>query len=234
MGERYWLWVGARLLVGVAIVAWAMSYLGTGSGEKEFQKSLDAMKQVHSFRATYSATPAANQHSDMLWEVDCNRGILHSLSHTVATFTDPPTEYRQDDVNVMGQEYTRQADGSWGKPSFATAAGSARWVCQNLVQGADGNFLPQFATMIRRGIIQKGDKKTVNGVRCREWLVTMKGGLRGLEHDTICLGLDDHLPYEVTVDWENSRETFSDYNASLQIEIPEGAVQPAKSSTETN
>ena len=27
--------------------------------------------------------------------------------------------------------------------------------------------------MIKRGV-QKGDKKTVNGVRCCEWLVTMK------------------------------------------------------------
>jgi len=62
MGERYWLWVGARLLVALAVMAWALSYLGTGSGEKEFQKTLDAMKQVHSFRVAYSATPP-NQHN---------------------------------------------------------------------------------------------------------------------------------------------------------------------------
>ena len=61
--------------------------------------------------------------------------------------------------------------------------------------------MPQIATMIQRGILQKGDKKTVNGVRCREWLVTMKGAPSGLEHDTVCLGLEDHLPYEMTVDW---------------------------------
>jgi hypothetical protein len=81
--------------------------------------------------------------------------------------------------------------------------------------------------MIQRGILQKGDKKTVNGVRCREWLVTMKGGFSGLEHDTICLGLDDHLPYELSVDFENSHTSFSDYNTAITFDLPEAAVQPA-------
>jgi hypothetical protein len=51
MGDRYWLWMGARLLAAVAIVAWAASYLGTGSGEKEF---LDSLGQKHpSHHQTY-------------------------------------------------------------------------------------------------------------------------------------------------------------------------------------
>jgi hypothetical protein len=88
--------------------------------------------------------------------------------------------------------------------------------------------------MIKRGVIQKGDKKTMNGVRCREWLVTMKGGMTGLEHDTVCIGLDDHLPYEVTVDWAHSHSTFSDYNTPLQFDLPEAAVQPASATTGSN
>ena len=88
--------------------------------------------------------------------------------------------------------------------------------------------------MIKRGILQKGDKKTVNGVRCREWLVTMKGGFSGLEHDTVCLGLDDHLPYDLTVDWEHSHYSFSDYNAPINIEVPEAAVQPASTASQSN
>jgi hypothetical protein len=98
----------------------------------------------------------------------------------------------------------------------------------------DSNLLPQIATMIKRGLLQKGDKKTVNGVRCREWLVTMKGGTRGLEHDTVCLGLEDHLPYEMTVDWENSRTSFSDYNGTIQFDGPEAALQPASNRAGSN
>ena len=69
------------------------------------------------------------------------------------------------------------------------------------------------------------DKKTVNGVRCREWLVTMRGAPGGLEHDTVCLGLEDGLPYEATIDWQHARANFSDYNAPIQFDLPEAAVQ---------
>jgi hypothetical protein len=96
------------------------------------------------------------------------------------------------------------------------------------------NLMPPIATMIKRGILQKGDKKTVNGVRCREWLVTMKGGTSGLEHDTVCLGLEDHLPYELTVDWAHSRSWFSDYNAAISFDVPEAAVQPTSVTSGSN
>jgi hypothetical protein len=111
---------------------------------------------------------------------------------------------------------------------------SAKPFCSKLAQGVDSNLLPEIATMIQRGILQKGDKKTVNGVRCREWLVTMKGGASGLEHDTVCLGLDDHLPYELTVDWEHARTLFSDYNAPIHFDLPEAALQSASANAESN
>lgn len=226
MGDRYWLWVGARLLVGVAIVAWAFSYLNTnGSGEKEFQKTVDAMKQVHSFRAAFVGSIGAQQ-NEMLWEVDCTRDLMHYQWHYVAAASNPPSEINQDQVHVGFTQYDRHTDGSWVPSKYPNRA-SAKGFCSNLAQGGDTNVFPPFATMIKRGIIQKGDKKTVNGVRCREWKVTLKGGTSGLEHDTVCLGLDDHLPYEMTVDWAHSRSTYSDYNATLQIDAPEAALQPA-------
>jgi len=225
MGDRYWLWVGARLLVGVAIVAWAGSYLGTGSGEKEFQKTLDAMKQVHSFRAASTTNQVGVQQNEMLWEVDCNRDILHHQTHMVMTGSNSG-EINSDELYVKGREYNRKSDGSWSTNQYGYQGGSPKWYCANLAQGTDTNLLPEIATMIKRGIIQKGDKKTVNGVRCREWLVTLKGGMTGLEHDTVCLGLEDRLPYEMTVDWAHSRSVFSDYNSPLPIDVPEVAEQP--------
>jgi hypothetical protein len=224
--DRYWLWVGARLVVAAVIVGWAASSLMPGSGEKEFQKTLDAMKQIHSFRAAYAGNPAASLHNEFLWEIDCDHDLAHFQQRIVQKTTVPPSESIRDEVHAGGHDYERKSDGSWTSGQYVTS-GSARQFCTNLAQGTDSNVLPQIATMIRRGVIQKGDKKTVNGVRCREWLVTMKGGYRGLEHDTVCLGLDDHLPYELTVDWENSRTSFSDYNTSIHFDLPEAALQPA-------
>jgi hypothetical protein len=223
MRSRYWMWLVVRLLVGVAIILWAVSFLSPGNGEKEFQKTLDAMKQVHSFRASFSGSPGT-QHNEMMMEVDCDRNLLHEQSHFVDTASDHTVDMSQDEMRVADHTYRRASDGSWTQAGTAYQGATAKWFCGNLAQGTDSHVLPSMATMIRRGVIQKGDKKTVNGVRCREWLVTMKNGTANLAHETVCLGLEDHLPYEMTVDWEHSRSTFSDYNA-VRIDVPEDALQ---------
>jgi len=233
MGERYWVWIVVRLAVGVAIVAWAASYLTAGGGEKEFQKTLEAMKQVHSFRVAFSAHPGT-QRNEMLWEVDCNRDILHYQMHVVETDADRAADVSQDEIQVANHEFNRQSDGAWSESKYGSGQNSAKRYCRNLAEGSDSYLFPQIATMIKRGILQKGDKKTVNGVRCREWLVAMKGAPSGLEHDTVCLGLADHLPYELTVDWTASRSLFSDYNAPIQFDLPEAALQAASTSTGSN
>jgi len=231
MGQRYWLWLGARLLAGLVLLVWAASYIGSGNGEKEFQKTLEAMKQVKSFRVAFTSNMGI-QTSEMLWEVDCDRDIVHHQMHVVQT---SPTfqEIKQDQLVVSGREYDRYGDGRWSPSRYATG-GTAKNYCGTLAQGADSGVIPQIGTMIKRGVIQKGDKKTVNGVRCREWLVTLRGGPARLEHDTVCIGLDDHLPYEVTVDWAHSHSTFSDYNTPLQFDLPEATVQPASATTGSN
>src|SRR5262249_55919214 len=137
----------------------------------------------------------------------------------------------RDELHVGALQYDHQADDSWSRVNYNTG-NTPKGFCRNLAQGTDTNLMPPIATMIKRGILQKGDKKTVNGVRCREWLVTMKGGYSGLEHDTVCLGLDDHLPYEMTVDYQHSRTTFSDYN-SLQLQLPEATLQSASATSES-
>jgi hypothetical protein len=231
MGNRNLTGIGMRLIVAAVIVGAAMTYAGRGSGEEEFQKSLDALRQVHSFRVAFSETPAQNMHNDKSWEVDCARDLVHYQGHLVGTGNDNPHDVTEDQFSVGGRNFELRVDGSWTPMKIPRPynLAPAKLFCDGLAQGTDTNILPSIATMIKRGIIQKGDKKTVNGVRCREWLVTMKGGRTrtGLEHDTVCLGLEDHLPYELTVDWENSRSTFSDYNAAIPFDIPEAAVQPA-------
>jgi len=236
MREHGWAWMVGRLLAILILGLWGASFFGKGSGEKEFQKTLDALKQVHSFRASYSGMPSGYLHNDLLWEVDCEREIVHQQRHIRSTpaSTDPPIDMKEDEFYVAGKQYERMSDGAWSQMRVAWQGGSAKWYCVNLGQGADSDVLPPIATMLQRGILQKGDKKTVNGVRCREWLVTIKGPLANLEHDTVCIGLEDHLPYEMTVDWQGSHSSFSDYNTTIQFDLPEAAVQPAAAPTNSN
>lgn len=228
MEGRYWIWLVIRLLVAVAIVGWAASYLTPGgSGEKEFQKTLEAMKQIRSVRVSTVADPRSTQHSEISWELVCGQDAYRYRSHLVISDADHPYELNQEEIHVGSVKYEHKPDDSWQAHQYAAGVMAASTVCGRLAQGTETRWLPDVATMIRRAIIQKGDKKKVNGVRCREWLVTMKGGFSGLEHDTLCLGLDDHLPYEMTVDYEHSRTTFSDYNSPFQIELPPAALQAA-------
>lgn len=227
MGGRYWVWLAARLAIGIAIIAWALSYVGSGNGEKEFRTTIDAMRNVQSFRVTMTAGQDQAQHQDLLWEVDCNRDILHFKRHLVDPSRDPAVDFQQDQLVVAGTEYDRQADGSWARPSGYGAPSSAKGYCNALKQGVDSHVLPEIYTMLDRGVLQKGSKKTVNGVRCREWQVTLRGGTARFEHDTVCIGIEDHLPYEMTTDWDHSHALYSDYNSAIAFDAPEAEVQPA-------
>jgi hypothetical protein len=232
MGRRYWVWLGARVLAGLIVILWAISYLRPGSAEKEFQKTLDAMKQVHSFRAAYTGNPNATQHSDILWEVDCNRGILHYQYHDVST--NPPTEMSRDELTVAGHMYQRKDDGSWKRGGYTREGTSTKWYCVNLAQGTNTNLLPDVATMIKRAILDKGDEKIVNGVHCREWKITLRMGRPELEHDSVCLGVEDHLPYEMITNSGQGHYSYSDYNTSIPFDLPDAAVQPASATAGSN
>ena len=42
----------------------------------------------------------------------------------------------------------------------------------------------------------------------------------------MCIGLEDHLPYEMTVE-DAGRYTYTDYNRPLQIDAPDFVLQSA-------
>ena len=233
--ERYWLWMGARLLAALVVILGAVFYVtGMNKGEKEFQKTLDAMKQVKSFRAAYIADPMATEHSEALWEVDCNRGILRHVDHRVESSTNPPTEWNRDELMAAGKKYERKDGGDWSPDGYAPENYSAKYYCVNLAQGTDTRVLPDVATIIHRAILDEGDKKTINGVRCREWKLTMRAPRAELAHATVCIGLEDHLPYEVTTDYNRARYEYSDYNREIQFDLPEAVVQATGAGSSTN
>ncbi|HYA22509.1 MAG TPA: hypothetical protein VEF05_00020 [Terriglobales bacterium] len=224
-------WIGAILLAGAFF--WGVGYVvSPNSGDTEFQKMLEAMKQVKCFRGVYVGSAASTQHSERLWEVDCNRGILHKQSHEQTGAN--PVEMVDDEFLVgSDQKYTRNSDGSWEKTKYESKLYSASWYCDNLAQGTIRDLLPDVRAMLRSASIGKGDKKTVNGVRCQDWNFTMQSastqGLKG----SVCIGLEDHLPYEMTRD-NGDRYSYTDYNRSLQFDAPEDILQAAGSTGGSN
>jgi len=232
MNNLRWLWIGAALLAAGAVFWGVGQAVNPSSGDTEFKAALESMKQVKSFRGTYIESASSPQHSERLWEVDCNRVIVHQQSHDSQGNSGSPFEMKQDELLVGDHIYTRDRDGSWESAGDAGPTYSAKWYCDNLAQGTVRDLLPDILTMTRHAVIGKGDKKTVNGVRCREWNFAMRSAVNA-QQGSVCIGVDDHLPYEMTTE-NGGRYSYSDYNRPIQIEAPEAVLQSASSTAGSN
>ena len=232
MGNRSWLWMGASLLIG-GVIIWAVGQaVNPSSGDTEFKKTLESIKQVKSFRGAYIESASSSQHSERLWEVDCNQVIVHQQSHDAQSNADSPFEMKEEELLVGDQRYTRDRDGSWENNGFAGERYSAKWYCDNLARGTVRDLLPDMYTLISHAMTEKGDMKTVNGVRCQEWKFAVRTAVLA-EDGSMCIGLDDHLPYEMTTK-NGGHYSYSDYNRPIQFEAPAAVLQPASSTGGSN
>jgi hypothetical protein len=224
MLNRRNLWIAASLLAAGAVFWGVGQAVNPSSGDTEFQKTLQAMEQVKSFRGAYSDS----SHSERLWEVDCNRVIVHQQSREEGN---SDSAFHNDELLVGDQRYTRDSNGSWENTGYAGDRYSAKWYCENIARGTVRDLLPDLRTMVSHAMTEKGDKKTVNGVRCREWKFAIRTPLSA-QGGSMCLGLDDHLPYQMTMDGGNY--TYSDYNRPIQFDVPDAVLQPANSTSGSN
>jgi len=225
------LWIGAILLGGLCF--WAVGYVvSPNSGDVEFQKMLEAMKQVKSFRGTYVGGAPSTTRSERLWEVDCTRGIVHKRSQALPNAANA-AEMTEDQF-LVGSDlmYTHTSDGSWEKSKYASKLFSASWYCENIAQGTVRDLLPDVRVMLRHATFGKGDKKTVNGVRCQDWNFAMHSATSG-QRGSVCVGLEDHLPYEMTTD-DVGHYSYADYNRPLPFDAPDAVLQSASATDGSN
>jgi hypothetical protein len=232
MGNRRWLWMGATLLAA-GLIFWGVGQaVNPSGGDMEFKKTLESIKQVKSFRGAYIESASGSQHSERLWEVDCNQVIVHQQSHDSQGSSDSAFEMTGDELLVGEQRYSRDSDGSWENRGYAGERYSAKWYCDNLARGTVRDLLPDMYTMVSHAITEKGDKKTVNGVRCQEWKFAVRTAVLA-EDGSMCIGLDDHLPYEITTK-NGGHYSYSDYNRPIQFEAPAAVLQSASSTGGSN
>lgn len=228
MGNSRWLWrIASLLLAGVVFLAIGKA-VGPSSGDTEFRKAQESIKQIKSFRGAYSAGEPSAGLSERLWEVDCNRVIVHERSDDSQTNTESPSQMKEDELLVDEQRYIRAGNGPWENSEYVGAR-TAKWYCGRLAEGTATGLLPDMSTLLSHAITEKRDKKTVNGVRCQEWKFDLRTAVSS-RLGAICIGVDDHLPYEMTLD--GGHYFYSDYNQPIQFDVPETILQPASSSAD--
>ena len=231
MANRRGLWIVGGLLLAGGIFWGVGQAVGPSSGDTEFNKMLEAMQQVKTFRGTYDEGTSGSQRVAKLWEVDCNRIIVHEQFQDSRSGSDSAFEMKEEELLVGDQRYMRDSNGAWENTGDAGLRDSAKWYCENIARGAMRDLMPDVRTLLSHGISEKGDIKTANGVRCREWkfdIRTVMSSRKG----SVCIGVVDHLPYEMTMD--GGHYFYSDYNQPIQFDVPEAVLQPANSTGGSN
>lgn len=101
-------------------------------------------------------------------------------------------------------------DAAWGSENDYSPEPDFAATCSALSGGGTGYPFPDFQKLQGQSVITNKGTKKVNGVRCRQWQVQVVKIMRR-EDIMICLGTKDHLPYEISGEFQ-PHLTFSDYN----------------------
>jgi hypothetical protein len=232
--NRRGLWIGATLLLA-GVIFWAVGQaVNPSDGDTELKNTLEAIKHVKSFRGAYLDSAS---HSERLWEVDCDKVIVHQQSHAslqagMQAGSDPASEMKEDVFLVGENRFVRDQNGSWENEGAVGPRFSAKWYCDNIARGTVRDLLPDLYTMVGHAMTERGDKKTVNGARCRDWKFDIKTPLSS-QKGSMCIGMDDHLPYELTME-NGGHYSYSDYNRPIQFDAPDAVLQTASSTSESN
>lgn len=194
---RFWTWLIARLMVALLVVGGAYCvFVLPSSGEEELHRAIDALKRVRAVHYSMVAdTPS--QHTEEQADLVCAQ-VLRS----------------------HGQDYRSQDNSGWMQESSGLEA--AELSCKSLQQGNSAWVVPDLNQMLEHGVIEKGDKKKVDGAVCREWKVTTRAG-DYFEHRTLCIGVDDHLPKEMQGGDGARRWTYA-FDIPIRIEPPTNLV----------
>jgi hypothetical protein len=220
---RFWTWLLARLLAVAVILGLALWYRMPDSGQREFRRSIEALKKVNSFHYQMVADVAA-QYTEQEGDLGCSGDVFREATHVVTHGREKDFSFDTGVIRTGGQQYHLE-NGLWTRGQ--EDGRSVQRMCQDLVAGENPSILPSFDQMTEHGIIEKRGKKTVNGGLCREWRVTVRSRPGPMlshspddyEHRILCIGVDDHLPREMASSTSSAHWTYA-FNVPVNIDIP--------------
>ena len=202
----------ARLVMAVVLVGGLIWWLMPGRGEEEFVDAQNALRKVRSWRvqATFESPDQSHR---MLIEFACP-----SQDHTRrdVTFKDGHSPFHLETTHIGLEGFERMPNGQWKRRNGEFGPGYT--VCRALLQGQDMEPMPPLLLFLKRGVIRKGERTTVGGAPCREWKVQVMVGPGQLETESICLGVEDHLPRRRIA--KDREYIYYDWNSPVEIEAP--------------
>ena len=204
------------MVLGALVIYWALP----DSGTSELKKMRSAMESARSWRIdTIVSEPTKKLQSTV--EVYCPSRV-HEVTNASREEGGSQFEESSESYWIEGTLYAKK-DLQW------VTSQEQRSRTASCVYGPRSTdvLLDRLDSVISMGKIRKGDKRSVNGDLCRDWIASVRAPTGWREDFRVCVG-DDGLPREVFTPDRQMVETYSEWNVPIRIEAPIAiGMQPA-------
>lgn len=207
--------LGARIVAGITAPF--------TNGNTEIQRTIDARKNVKSFRMKTLLQLHPGRPLETIVEVSCPDR---------ERFTTTIGDKAFHAVRIGSKAYTEQQNGTWSvqdtpaqgwAPCGDNPGEPAPWAVMN--EGRDPSSV--LARMLESSEITRGAFVGTDAGNCRQWTMSVKlpdgashgHGASGLQY-TVCIDPSRHLPVAVVMGSGGMVTTYSDWNKPIQIDAP--------------
>jgi archaellum component FlaF (FlaF/FlaG flagellin family) len=211
MERNVWSGLASRLVI-FGLVALLIFWAMPGSGVSAMRKMNASMQNARSWRVqTVVTEPTKNIESTT--EVYCPSRV-HTVSKTVMDEGGRHYEENSENIWIEGTNYAKKGLRWVTSQEERSRTASCAWG----PLGTD-TLLQSLDAVLVAGKIRKGDKRIVNGERCRDWIASVPAPAGWRDEFVVCIG-EGELPREVFTPDRRLVETYTDWNAAIRIEAP--------------
>lgn len=207
------------VLIGIGVIA---ALLFGNPGKKEFQKQLDALQTVKSWRMDLQISRSGHLLARRTHEAHCP-----DMEHIQENGLEGVGEY----IRLVNSVYYRKGMGRWTndinvpqdlfmpfstpRPCMSNPGGSV-----SAADSGDTEWRDELKRAMKDGTFTKGDAETVGGTSCRNWQVSWINKREQMVAYTMCLGEQDHLPRRIRSAGDNLNMYF-EWNVPIDVTAPD-------------
>lgn len=216
----------ASLSVFIILGIFVYFSIGPSAGQAQLDRTQDALKKVHSWRRRADYRNAST--GVMQTEINEN-SCPNNTRRTIIVDAPPAQKLQMDSLRLGTQSYERMNDSPWKManiPVYGTCV--------------DASNVMEFGSapmkyVRERGVIKKGEKRLVDGVKCRDWSFISQIPGSPVDRYTVCIDSED-LPREIRSDDGELHISLSDYNSPITFIAPElpPPTEPSTPTTDTS
>jgi hypothetical protein len=183
------------------------------AGPSAIRKMNEAMQNARSWRMDTVVTEPTKK-AESTVEVYCP-SRFHEVSKEVYEQGGRQFEEASESFWIEGTSYAKKGP-KWVISQEERVQRTAS--CTRGPRSTDA-LLERMDLILATGKIRKGDKRTVSGVQCRDWIASVSAPEGWRDEFGVCIG-DADLPREVFAPDRQMVETYSEWNVPIRIEAP--------------